>query len=580
MGQIKNQITDWFENSGHSVGIVFFLLNIFLIYSVFLPNLSDINPWDEAAYLSAGQTLIEGGEFPKLAGNPLTTVFFAFTYLPFRTSPLWIVHSVTLARLILFSMLWLGTYLVARQLSQFAPPVIAIGTFLVMPITIEILRFPTDPLFASLASLSLWQLLVYKDSGKRHHLAFSSLFMGFAALSRNDGLILFVILVILTVFLGIRKKELWRSMPFVLVPFIFLVGGYILVYGLITGDYQPGTMERTYTNFESGQQVVYSGTGEFSPVIESRLEARAIFGTPEENRNSVFRAIRRNPKEYFRRLTAVIKDLPRLVLHAYGIRFAVVLLILAGRGVFELIKRREFALLIVLCVWPLHLVTGFLITLFRPGHLQFPFYVILALSSIGLSAIITNLRSKNELSWISVLILGITVYSLVDNKLAIFYGGAVFLAGLWIVYFIETKQVGIQKKALLMVFLIAGIIIRGGFPSPKIRILGSDPKEQAVLFIVENYLPDTTFAAASPGIVWTAKMGYAGLSSSDVPQDKSSSEFIDWLADQGIEAIYVDHDLSSGLPGIWKLIEPQIGHSLDRVFEVERGNYQVLQIVR
>jgi hypothetical protein len=140
MGQIKNQITDWFENSGHSVGIVFFLLNIFLIYSVFLPNLSDINPWDEAAYLSAGQTLIEGGEFPKLAGNPLTTVFFAFTYLPFRTSPLWIVHSVTLARLILFSMLWLGTYLVARQLSQFAPPVIAIGTFLVMPITIESLR--------------------------------------------------------------------------------------------------------------------------------------------------------------------------------------------------------------------------------------------------------------------------------------------------------------------------------------------------------------------------------------------------------------------------------------------------------
>jgi hypothetical protein len=73
-------------------------------------------------------------------------------------------------------------------------------------------------------------------------------------------------------------------------------------------------------------------------------------------------------------------------------------------------------------------------------------------------------------------------------------------------------------------------------------------------------------------------MGYAGLASWDVPKDKTSSEFIEWMADQGIEAIYVDHDLYKVLPGIWKLIEPEIGLSLERVFQVDQGNYQVLTI--
>ena len=127
----------------------------------------------------------------------------------------------------------------------------------------------------------------------------------------------------------------------ILLPFAILVGGYILGYGFLTGDFSLGTMERTYDNFESGQQIVFPGTGEFNPVIESRLEARRLFGTPEENDYSVFNDIRRNPQEYIRRVKAALIRVPQDLLQAYGIRFTVLLFVLVGRGIFELIKRRE-----------------------------------------------------------------------------------------------------------------------------------------------------------------------------------------------------------------------------------------------
>ncbi len=576
--KIQKWIKNWIEKSDRWYVFVIFFVNLFLVFAIFLPNLSDINAWDEAAYLNSGRRLIEEGTFPKYAGNPLTNVFFALTYFPFQASPYWMVLSVSLARVILFSLLWLGTYFVARELSNIAPSMIALGIFFVTPLAIEMLRFPTDPLFASLAALSMWQFLRYMNSGQRKHLIYSSIFMGLAAHARNDGLILFVIYLFLALVLSFRRKDLIRSMLASFVPFAVLVGGYILIYGLVTGDFNLGTMERTYENFESGQQVVYGGEGEFSPVIEARLEARRIFGTPEENQYSVFNAIKRNPKEYLRRLSATAKGLPQLILRAYGIRFSLLLFLFVARGVIELVRRKEYELLLVLLLWPMHLVTGLVITLFRTGHLQFPYYVVFALASVGLFAILSNLKSKVEQGWVNLFLLGTCVYSILDNKLAIFYGASVFLLSLWIIMIFQARK-GQEAKAVIFTLLLgAGIIIRGDFPSPKLRDLGSDPKEQAVLFITENFPTETTFAAGAPGVVWAAKMRYAGLASDDVPINRTSEEFLDWMVGQNIEAIYVDHDLYKVLPIVWDLIEPQIGVGLERVFEVEQGNYQVLII--
>jgi hypothetical protein len=557
--------------------LLFFLLNGLLILAFFLPNLSDINPWDEAAYYTSGMSLIEEGEIPKLAGNPLTTLVFGLTYLPFRSSTQWMLRSITLGRLILFALLWLSTYLVAKEFEEHAHPLVALGFLFVTPLSLEMMHFPSDPLFAALAGLSLWQLLRFKRDPEPKYLAVASIFMALAGLARNDGLVQFVFLIAITGLLVFRKPNWWRSIRAVILPFLLIVGGFVLLQGAATGDFNLGINERTYTNFESGQQVIYQGPGEMGSVVESRLEARRLFGTPEENANSVFRAISNNPEAYFDRLIAVAKGLPGIALEAYGKRFGIVLFYFAVRGILELLQKKQYLHVAILVIWPLHLLTGFIITLFRPGHLQFPFYVVFIFASIGLVTTIGNLQNRNERMAISVFMLGLIGYGLIDSKLAIFYGAVVTLTALWTIVLL--RELGnLPRLGDLLILFSAGLILRGGYPSPKMPIYGEDPKEQAVAFLSETFPQGTYVGAGSPGVVWASKMDYAGISASDAPVDRSSEDFIDWMKEQGIEVIYVDHSLYNGAPKVWELIEPQIGHGLERIFILEQGNYQVLEM--
>jgi len=539
---------------GHSHALLFFMINFILIFAVFLPNLSDINSWDEAAYVHSGMTLVEEGDWPSLAGNPFTTLFFSLTYLPFKTSPLWMVHSISIARVILFALLWLGAYLIAHELNE----------------------FPSDPLFASLAAFSLWQLLKYHHNQERKHVILASVFMTFAALARLDGLILFALLVLIIALLNFRTGRLLSSLAASTLPFLMILGGYILFYGAISGNFDLGISERSYHNFESGQQQIYIEVEGINPTVEARIETRRLFGTPEENRNSVFRAISRNPQAYLDRLIAVAKSLPQALLKAYGIRFSFVVFYFVLRGFVELVKKKHFSLTLILLLWPMHLVTGFVITLFRSGHLQFPYYVVFGLAAIGLSATLSNLENTLERRVVSLVMLGAAIYGIVDNKLAIYYGASLTLLAMWAIVFLQRK-VQISKLSTLLILLCAGLVLRGGYPSPILRELGLDPKEQAVAFLVENYEPNTFVGTGSPGVVWAARMRAANLTSTDVPTNRSPEEFLQWLKRQNIEIIYVDHDLYSFSPAIWDLIEPQIGLGLNRVFILEQGNYQILE---
>jgi hypothetical protein len=559
------------------IALVFFFLIIFLNYAVFLPNLSDLNPWDESVYINSGRVLVDQGEWPSLAGNPLVAIFFGLTYLPFKSSMLWMVHSASLGKILLLSMLWLGTYLVAKELRDFTSPAVTLGILFVTPLSVEMLRFPSDPLFASLAAMSLWQLLkLYREPALKH-LALGSVFMGLAALARADGLVLFGIFFVLGLVLSLRLKRTWLAIAAALVPFTLLIASSILLHGLTTGDFNTGISERTYQNFESGQQLIYTETSGINPVIGSRLEARRIFGTPVENQNSVFKAIARNSEVYLDRLGAAARSIPEILLRAYGIRFAVVIFYFTLRGIVELLRKGQRLLVVILIAWPLHLSTGFVITLFRQGHLQFPFYVVFALAAIGLSATLSNLENKFELRAVSLLMLGISIYGIVDNKLAIYYGTSITLAVLWIVTVLRSR-VKLPKSSALLLFLCAGLILRDGFPSPKLRELGLDPKEQVVQFLTQNYEADTLIGAGSPGVVWASRMRYAGLTSTDVPVNRDPEGFLEWIRTQGIEVIYVDHDMSSSSPALWTLINAQIDLGLERAFILEQGDYQVLNV--
>jgi hypothetical protein len=562
-----------------------YLLTLFIIHPAFLVTLGEINLWDEAAYINSGRTLLEG-RLPSIADNPLVDGVYALTYLPFQDSPFWLPQSASLGRLLAYSLLWWSAYLIARQMARFASPWLLMGIFLVTLLPLELLLFPSDALFAALAGFSFWALLRYHDSQRLRNLWAASGFMGLAALARNDGLVLFPLLLALAALLTVPWKRAWQALLPCLLPFAVIIGGYLLVYGQATGSYSLATMRRTYDNFEAGHQVIFTGSGGFSPVVESKLEARRVFGTPEENGYSVFTAIRRNPGVYLHRLRVTLAALPRQVLEAYGLRFTVPLALLALRGVLVLLRRRQYRLLAAFLLWPAHLATGFVITLFRVGHLRFPYYVVFGLSAVGLGALLqAGLGARRE-RWLWLAALAAAAGAgLVWNKLAVYYGAAVLLSALLVIYWAlgqlaltrpEDGRPAWTSLVPALVLLAAGMVIRGNFPSPVVPVWGDEARERAVLYLVEHLEPGAKVAAGSPGVVWAARMTYSGLASPDVPRDKDPQAFLDWMARQGVQAVYVDHSLYNTNPLIWSLIEARLGAGFERVFTADRGDIQVL----
>ena len=569
------------EHSTSLVALLLFCLGAYLVSSSFLPNLDGIGAWDESAYVNAGRRLLDR-EVPDFAGNPLVAVLYALTYLPYSGSAFWLVHSTSLGRLIQFTLVWLSGYAVSRQLQRWTHPLVVLGLFFVSSIPLALLAYPSDPLFVSMAAFSFWKLLSFYNSNRLSDLALSSVFLGLAALSRNDGLLMGPVLVLLGLVIGYGKVRLWKTFLAAAAPFAVLVFGYVLLYGLISGNFRLGTMGRTYDNFEAGQQAAYSGEGSVNPVLEAKIEARRLFGTPEENGNSVFRAILRNPGAYLVRLRAVVRQLPDLLLSAYGQRLAALLMLLAVRGTWELWRRGDRRLLLAFLLWPAHLAAGFAITIFRLGHLSFPFYALYGLSAIGLSALVANRADRRERGVWLIALVALAVLSKVLGASAVEFGALAFGAALVLIYWLWPGQEESSRQAMApafgLVFLAVGLLLHGDFTGPKSRTLGERPVEQAVLFMQEAFEPGTPIAAGSPGPIYAARMTYMGLTSLDIPVDRSQEDFLKWMRGQGIEAVYVDYSLTQDSPGLWRLIEGSVGSGLVRVFTAGGGDLQVLVV--
>lgn len=558
------------------LALVLFVSSLFLNQAEFVPNLRDLNMWDEAAWIASGRALLTGW-LPTVGGSPLVSILYALTSLPFLNSPFWLVHSASLGRVILFALLWFSAYRIARQLSSRAPAPILLGMVFVSPLAISMLTFPSDPLYSALAGLGLWQTLAFHATHDTRHAWGSSIFVGLAALARNDGVLLALVLVPLLQLLAPKGRRL-RTLAGSVIPAAALIGGVVLISGLPSGTFALGTLERTYDNFESGQQAVYQGTGERNPVIESRLEARRLFGTPEENHYSVWNAIRRNPPAYLARVRAIAAGMPSVFLDAYGKRFGAVFLVLAVGGLVSLVRRRQFMLPVILVAFSLPILSAFVITVVRAGHFQLWWFSVYALAAIGLYGMVGSLANLPAVGMWSLVWGAVAVYGVVDNKLAVYYGAAVMLAALWIGFVFARRERTSAAALLLSVFLAAGLVLRGAFPSPKIRQLGVAADEQAVLYLRQHFPPGTLVAAGRPGVLWSAGMAPATLSSADVPAFDDPAEVLRWMREQGMQAVYVDSGLYGDNPGLWKLIEPEIGTGFEVGFIGDQGNVQVLLV--
>jgi hypothetical protein len=568
---------DWLRGWHFTLPVVLYLINLALLFPYFIPNLIDLNLWDEAAYINSGRLLIEG-TINQFAASPLNSLLYGIFYIFVQKSPFWLLLADALGRFVIFTLFFSGAYLVARELSRFFNPLIMLGLLTVMPLVVEMFNFPSDPLFAALSAFTFWQVLRFYNTHHIKHLWLASLLLGLTASARNDGLVLLPILVVIALILFLPNRRWWQAVLACVIPFTVIVGGYILFAGLLTGNFNPGIVERTYTNFEAGHEAIYSNAGRTNATIEAYIEARRVFGTPEENGYSVITAISRNPDVYFQRLKAIFKAFPSILNDAYGIKYTVILLLLAARGIMALIKRKELKLVLVMALWVTPLAMGFINTIMRLGYLRFPYFILYALAGIGLQALVLDINKRREMvGWLLVTIL-IGGLALAAWKTAVVYGVFIFLMAILVSRYLTDIFRSNEKlmPILLLVFFCAGLVLHGNYPGPKKWQLGINADEAAALYMSVSLPDDAIVLAGTPAAVWMARLNYAGLNSTDLPTFVDDVEFGRWVS-QNFDAIYIDHSIS---PYFLDLIEKRVGKEFSRVFVADDGDYQVLKVVR
>jgi len=559
-----------------------FVLNFFLVAQIFLPNLGSINVWDEADYVTSGKFFVEG-LWPSYSWNPLVAIVYAIFYFFTRHSPFWFLESVTLGRVFLFCLLWLSCYLIARELKDQLHPAWILGIAFVSPLFTDLLRNPSDTLFAVMSGFAFWQLLAFHNTKKIRNLAGTSFFLGLAALSRNDGLVLFFIVLILAFFLAKNIKINWGKWALALVlPFWLLVGGYVVTFWAVRGEFEFGTPARSYIAFMQGNQIVYTRTEDCKQSFQkcAVLDGNQKYGTGEENNNSILRAILRNPAAYLVRLERILLTLPDAFYQAYGMRLAYVFILLSALGLFYLFHRRKFVFLFIFLAWPIYLGVYFL-TFFRPGYIQAPYFIVFILSGFGFNYLYEQIRDgKRPWLWAGILAIFAAAgfiahlpslyYSML--VLAAAYLGAILLRNL------ESMSSRTSPLITMFFFLAAGLLIRGDYPLLIGRTLGEAPEEKAVLSMQASFPANTLIGAGSRGVIYASNMRYLFLGSDDLVL-LSDADLHATLLEENVKGIYVDPTLSRDNRVIWNMIENGIGKYYETLYSDDEGSIRVLKLI-
>ena len=559
--QIWERGKQWFLNILTSPSFYIYLFSVLLYLPYFLPNLSDITPWDETYYLLSGKELING-VIPSFSGSPMTAIFYAICYLPFRSSSFWLVQMDSLGRFLLFSGVFLGFWQVGKALKSYINPMILWGFLLLSPALVTIYEYPADPLFITFSALAFSQAIRYITTWQLKHLKWASFWLGLGMLTRGDGLVLILAMVVFMVIVGMKKDKWWRIALAGIIPFVALTGGYILLHGAITGDFATGMGPYSYTVFEQGQEVDLQGaTHRFSGPTESFYVARQLFGTPEENNYSMFNAIMRNPEAYLRRLKAVVTWIPGVFLSAHYRRYAPLIVLLALRGLIEYFRKKKINLALLHLVWFLPFGAVIARTLVRPGYFYMFLFVTFALAAKGLVAILENLKKGWEkYVWMGIFGAGL-IFAYLRGEDGVMLAMFVYLFWLTLSVLLmkQEERYPNWKSMAMLLLLVAGFMLKADYRIYSPRVLGEDYRERASLELRAVTEPDSFVLTGTSSVVLMADREVANFSSSDIPEFESSDDFIDWMTVQGFSTVYLDQEAPLIL---WDLVFDQEGKAL------------------
>jgi hypothetical protein len=549
------------------------------MYPELTPRLTEIGAFDESGHIYSGQELASGNfEFGR---SPLTASFYALTYIPVQGSPDWFVYSCRLGRLALFGLLWLGSYLVAKRLAEYSSPLIIIGFLLISPALPSIITNGSRALFAAISSFALWQFISFYREKTIKHLCLASFFVGLAILTRTgDGTFLFLVLVGFSILLGINARHTIVYLLSSIIPFAAVFSTYLLLNFLSSGKFEIVRPGYLYGVFEQGQGAAYRGnyTGR-SWAVEGMLDARRLFGTREQNNNSVIAAIRQNPLAYLERIPRLAKLAPWYAVDIYGGSLGLMFFLLAARGAIELIQKKQIMLLGIFLGWSSYLIL-YILLVSDSDYFLLPFLVVFSLASIGLTSVVAAFDKNWERAIWSMALLGLIAYDMVSTQPHFLFGALILLLSLWVVWINMRNSPNREAGAavsIVVIFCLMLSINGDGFSSRiahRPEVMSSE--ESAVLFMRKHLQPKTGVAAYAPRDLKAADMTWVSMLRSDIPNMVSDQDLREWMTKNKVKAIYLDGNLKSSQPETWTLVERSIGKSLETAFTSDDGKIRVL----
>ncbi len=553
----------------HGSWVVPFVLAIqtLLVSPDLMPTYAEINAFDEAKYIESGRLLL-AGELRELSWGPLVALVYAPFHLIIGRSADWFVIEAFLGRVVLFIVMSLSTYLLARRFGSAVHRYSILGVLFISTAFLDVLENQSDALFVTFSGLALASLLTYVDLRRESAVVLASLFLGLAMLSRFEASILILPLLVVVLLLRASLRSVRRHLLACLLPAAIVLGVYLLAFRLASPGLDLGVGGKSYESFEVNQPITDPDFG------GSRSEfARTLYGTPEENHNSVLRAILRNPAAFTARLQSNLGLLPDLYLSTFGKRLGPVLLIFALWGVYALLRRGKGLHLGILALWsaaPLVSLAFLPLHIFRQLSSS-----ILVLSAIGLTSTLAEGLTDTERRIPQVAMALLAAYGLIDDKSAFVVAGLVMSGAFALIHL--TRRPGISGPAAeysgLAVLLAAGLILRGSYPFPNYPQIGESP-EEAVVHYLQKELPIGSRimealplpAAASGMVEVTWNKAPAGLS--------TSADLRSWMVTGDIRAVYVDAR-DAMRPDLVALLEAGLGAEFELGYSSEDRDLRI-----
>ncbi|MDY6873251.1 MAG: glycosyltransferase family 39 protein [Chloroflexota bacterium] len=507
-----------------------FLLNLFMVMSRMQPPMLEINPNDGAKYIESGRLLFTWG-LRNLSWGPLVAFVYAAIHLFVGNSPNWFMLETWIGNFIFFGMLWISFYLLARQLNKYISRYVIIGLLFSTTVFFPIIENQSDVVFIALAALGLMFMLRFNEDRKLKFVWFSALCVALGVFARVETILLIVPLVVFALVINRKQYKVYKILIATLVPITVLMALFLIVNYITFGGPNLGMSGKSYDSFQMNQAFLPGSRNE-----TAYRSGEAIFGTAEENNYSVLRAVLRNPLAVAERALANLLAIPKSMISFYGGAQALLMTLFSGWGIYALIRRKQWTVLLLLLIWPLH---AFVSLIFFSRHIVPQIsYAVFMLAATGITYTLSGKSRLIERAILVLIAVGLVIYGIIDGS-AIAFTDGLLLVVVGVLAFFDTVKESEALRPMPGMILLIGLMLFGyPFRFPNLAI-GTTPEELSAHALLE------AVPVGAHTLTPYHTVAIAGKTTSFLlpPSISSTQGLLDFLESRNIQAIYVDSNL-------------------------------------